>query len=54
MEIGNEANIYSKLNLLKPTNPVSTESAKLTFPDGKTIDLPILKPSMGHPMLDIQ
>ena len=54
MEDKESQNVYSKLNALKPVNPPSTENAKITFPDGNTVELPILKPSMGHPMIDIQ
>ena len=45
---------YNKLQKLKPENPPSTKNVKLTFPDGKEVDLPILEPTMGHPMIDIQ
>lgn len=47
-------NVYTKLGSLKPTNPKSTQAVKLTFPDGKEVDLPILTPTMGAPMIDIQ
>lgn len=50
----NKGDIYSKLNELKPTNPPSEKNVKLTFPDGKEVELPILTPTMGHPMIDIQ
>jgi hypothetical protein len=50
----NKGDIYSRLNSLKPTNPPSKEHVKLTFPDGKEVELPILMPAMGHPMIDIQ
>lgn len=50
----NKGDIYSRLNSLKPVNPPSKENVKLTFPDGKEVELPLLVPSMGHPMIDIQ
>lgn len=54
MEDKKEEFNYSKLQKLKPANQPSTESVKLTFPDGKEYHLPILKATMGHPMIDIQ
>lgn len=45
---------YEKLQKLKPENPPVTKHVKMIFPDGKEIELPILEPTMGHPMIDIQ
>ena len=54
MEDNKEDFNYSKLQKLKPTNSPTTQTVKLTFPDGKEYELPILNPTMGHPMIDIQ
>lgn len=45
---------YSKLQKLKPINPPEEETVKLTFKNGVQIDLPILKPTIGPPMIDIK
>ena len=39
---------------LAPSVPSSKESCKLILPDGKEIELPILKGSSGPPMIDIR
>jgi len=38
---------------LTPVIPPAAENVKLTFPDGKTVELPILKGTAGPPMIDI-
>lgn len=40
--------------LLNPHVPEPTGTAKLTFPDGKSMDLPVLTPSKGNKMIDIR
>ncbi len=42
------------LNDLTPCTPDSTEFCKLTLPNGKEIQLPILKGAEGPPMIDIR
>lgn len=37
-----------------PIEPKSGKSVKLTFPDGKEVELPILDPALGDPMIDIR
>lgn len=39
---------------LKPEIPKSTTSAKLTLPDGKEVNIPIIHPTLGDPMLDVR
>lgn len=38
---------------LTPIIPPTQDKVKLTFPDGKIVELPILKGTAGPPMIDI-
>ncbi|EGR27584.1 hypothetical protein IMG5_193840 [Ichthyophthirius multifiliis] len=45
---------YQKYKDLVPIVPQSNENATITFPDGKTYKIPILKGTLGPPVLDIR